>query len=81
MSKIELAMALLEDLLKRFVGKNPTVDDIAMGVSVVNNIIRNIRALPGDTVDILALRIEESFPETLARFGVTQADIDEALKP
>lgn len=80
MTKIETMLSIIEELLARFRGKNTTVDDVAMGVSVLNNLIRTIHAMPGDQVDIRALRIEESFPETLAKLGVTQADIDEALK-
>ena len=66
MSKIEVMLSIIEELLARFRDKNPTVDDVAMGVSVLHNLIRNIRAMPGDVVDLRALRIEESFPETLA---------------
>ena len=80
MNKIEVMLSIIEELLARFRGKNPTVDDVAMGVSVLHNLIHNIRSMPGDVVDLRALRIEESFPETLAKFGVTQADVDEALK-
>ena len=73
-------LSLIEELLKRLRGKNATVDDVAIGVSIAQNLIRNIRAMPGDVVDLRALRIEESFPETLAKLGVTQADIDKALE-
>ena len=79
MNKIEVMLSIIEELLARFRGKNPTVDDVAMGVSVLNNIVQNIRAMPG-VVDLRALRLEESFPETLAKLGVTQTDIDKALK-
>ena len=80
MSKLEVMLSLIEELLKRLRGKNATVDEVAMGVSIAHNLIRNIRAMPGEVVDLRALRIEESFPETLAKLGVTQADVDEALK-
>ena len=80
MSKLEVMLSLIEELLKRLRGKNATVDDVAIGVSIAQNLIRNIRAMPGDVVDLRALRIEESFPETLAKLGVTQADIDKALE-
>ena len=80
MNKIEVMLSIIEELLARFRGKNPTVDDVAMGVSVLHNLISNIPAMPCHLVDLRALRIEESFPETLAKLGVTQADVDEALK-
>lgn len=80
MSKLEVMVSILEELLKRLRGKSATLDDIALGVSAAHNLIRTIHAMPGDVVDLRALRIEESFPETLAKHGVTQAEVDEALK-
>ena len=80
MNKIEVVFSILEELLKRLRGKSSTLDEMAMAVSVAHNLIRTIHAMPGDVVDLRVLRIEESFPETLAKMGVTQSEVDEAMK-
>lgn len=81
MTKIEMAAHVIGGLQVGILQRGRSLDDILTGVKTMVNILEIlIHEGPGDAeVDPETLRLLEPFSETMAKFGVTQADVDAAL--
>jgi len=79
-TKTDAVNDVLDALVVALHGKNRTVDEVLTGLKVVVGIVESIISVPDDDFDPETLRLKEPFADTLAKLGVTQTDIDAALK-